>query len=75
MIYLTKTDPAQNMARFYILDVQPTLLGDWSLTKEWGRLGREGRQRNSSFSRRCDANVALTQELKRRLRRGYVVTH
>ena len=25
MIYLTKTDPARNMARFYVLDIQPTL--------------------------------------------------
>ena len=25
MIYLTKTDPARNMAHFYVLDIQPTL--------------------------------------------------
>jgi predicted DNA-binding WGR domain protein len=28
MIYLTKTEPARNMARFYGLDIQPTLLGN-----------------------------------------------
>ena len=37
MIYLTKTDPACSMARFYSLDIQPTLFGEWALMKEWGR--------------------------------------
>jgi hypothetical protein len=38
MIYLTKTDPSRNMARFYVLDVQPTLFGEWALLKVWGRI-------------------------------------
>ena len=74
MIYLTKIERDENMARFYVLDVQPTLFGDWSLLKEWGRIGREGRQRIALFGKRCDANVALTREVKRRMGRGYVVT-
>jgi hypothetical protein len=36
MIYLTKTDPAHNMARFYTMALQPTLFGEWALLKEWG---------------------------------------
>lgn len=72
MIYMTKIDAAQNMARFYALDVQPTLFGDWSLTKEWGRIGRKGRQRMASFAKRSDADTALAAELKRRVRRGYI---
>ena len=31
MIYLTRTDPARNMARFYSMTLQPTLFGDWAL--------------------------------------------
>jgi predicted DNA-binding WGR domain protein len=39
MIYLTKRDTLKNMARFYLLDVQPTPFGDWVLVKAWGRIG------------------------------------
>ncbi len=42
MILLTKIDPEQNMARFYALDVQPTLFGEFVLLKEWGRIGSGG---------------------------------
>jgi predicted DNA-binding WGR domain protein len=49
MIYLTKTDPAQNMSRFYTLDIQPTLFGEWALLREWGRIGRAGQSRRALF--------------------------
>ena len=42
IIFMTKIDPAQT--RFYILNVQSLLFGDWSLVKEWGRIGLAGQQ-------------------------------
>ncbi|WP_439399732.1 WGR domain-containing protein [Bradyrhizobium sp. PMVTL-01] len=27
------------MARSYKLDIQPTLFGEWSFVREWGRIG------------------------------------
>ena len=33
MIYLTRTDPARNMAGFYSMTLQPTLFGDWALLR------------------------------------------
>jgi len=30
------------MARFYKIDVQPTLFGEWAAVREWGRFGRAG---------------------------------
>ena len=74
MIYLTKTDPGRNMARFYSLDVQPTLFGEWALMKEWGRIGRRGQIRSALFAKLSEAEAALGRELKRRDRRGYAVT-
>jgi hypothetical protein len=41
-VLLTRIDRAQNMARFYKLDVQPTLFGEWALVCEWGRIGQDG---------------------------------
>lgn len=40
-VELHRLDPARNMARFYRLDVQPSLFG-WSVVSEWGRIGRPG---------------------------------
>ena len=36
---LVHIDADKNMARFYKLVVQPTLFGEWSLVREWGRMG------------------------------------
>ena len=41
-INLVRIDEGRNMARFYKLDVQPTLFGEWSLVREWARTGRSG---------------------------------
>jgi len=71
MIYLTKTDPAQNMARFYSLDIQPTLFGEWALMKEWGRIRRSGQCRSALFAGLAEAETALNRELRRRDQRGY----
>lgn len=35
-LYLERIDPAFGMARFYVVMVQPNLLG------EWGRIGQGG---------------------------------
>ena len=71
MIYLTKIDPVKNMARFYALDVQPTLFGEWALVKEWGRIGRAGQGRSSLYGEKDQAEAGLAREVGRRIRRGY----
>lgn len=72
MIYLTKIDPAKNQARFYIIDVQPTLFGEWALVRQWGRIGAEGRKRSRFYPARPEAEAAMSSELRRRSQRGYV---
>ena len=71
MIYLTKRDPAKNLARFYVLDLQPNLFGEWSLVREWGRIGRAGQGRSALYGEKSQAEAGLARELKRRIRRGY----
>jgi predicted DNA-binding WGR domain protein len=41
--HLHKRDPDRNMARFYRVDVQPTLFGEASVARSWGRIGTAGR--------------------------------
>jgi predicted DNA-binding WGR domain protein len=42
-VILHRIDPTRNMARFYVLDVQPDLFGCILLVKSWGRVGGRGR--------------------------------
>ena len=55
-IVLTRVDPIENMARFYKLDVQPTLFDEWSLIREWGRIGQSGNVQVEIFGTRGTAD-------------------
>lgn len=49
MTTLYRIDPKANMARFYALDIQPTLFGEWTLTREWGRIGHSSQALIQTF--------------------------
>jgi predicted DNA-binding WGR domain protein len=36
MAFLTRTDPIRNIDWFYVVDITPTLFGEWALPREWG---------------------------------------
>ena len=57
MIYPTKTDPANNMARFYTMALQPTLFGDWA------RIGSAGRLVSCRFASDREAALARAEHL------------
>ncbi|TDK45724.1 WGR domain-containing protein [Antarcticimicrobium luteum] len=64
--------PADNMARFYRLEIQPTLFGDWSLRRSWGRIGTFGRARVERFATAEAALAAARRLAEAKCRRGYV---
>lgn len=70
-ILLERIDPAQNMARYYVLSIEPTLFGDSALVREWGRIGSSSQRRSEFFRQPSDAHLALDIWLKRKRRRGY----
>lgn len=70
-ILLERIDPTQNMARYYVLSIEPTLFGDSALVREWGRIGSSGQRRSELFPQPSDAHPALDTWLKRKRRRGY----
>jgi predicted DNA-binding WGR domain protein len=72
-ITLHRTDPARNMCRFYRLDVQPDLFGEWCVVREWGRIGQSGQMRVVPYSTMTEAQTALEQQRRIKERRGYVV--
>jgi len=70
-IVLYRIDASKHMHRFYRLDVQPDLFGQWCLMREWGRIGSTGQTRNIPFSTSHDAEAALTNQRRAKERRGY----
>lgn len=72
LLVLERRDPARNMARFYVLSLEPTLFGDdVALVREWGRLGRQGRRRIDLYADGAIASEALEAWLQRKVGRGY----
>lgn len=71
--YLEKRVPAQNLARFYRMEVLPNLFGSWTLYREWGRIGQGGQVRMEWFEDKEQAIVVLVTIESIKRRRGYWV--
>lgn len=71
-ITLTRKDATRNLYRFYRLDVQPDLFGDWCLVKGWGRIGCPGKVRFTPFPTAPEAQAALERQRRAKTQRGYV---
>ena len=70
-LVLHRCDPSCNMARYYVLSIEPSLFGDATLIREWGRLGRPGQRRVELYENQSCAAEALETWLQRKQRRGY----
>ena len=71
-VNLTRTDHARRMARFYVLDVQPDLFGQWCFVREWGRIRRPGQMRSVPCPTEQEAHAALARQRRVKERRGYL---
>ena len=72
-LVLDRFDPACNMARYYVLAIEPSLFGDASLIREWGRIGQPGQKRIELYETQPKAVEALETWLQRKRRRGYLL--
>jgi len=70
-LMLYRIDPARNMRRYYRLELQQDLLGQWLLTREWGRIGCRGQTRLVSFDCFTDAYQSLIACENDKRHRGY----
>lgn len=71
--YLEKLDSEKNLARFYSLTILPNLFGEWSLQREWGRIGRNGQIRITFFPTQHQAMHAFQRIRTAKLKRGYSI--
>ena len=72
-LVLHRCDPSCNMARYYVLAIEPSLFGDATLIREWGRIGRPGQRRVELYENQSCAVEALETWLQRKRRRGYLL--
>jgi predicted DNA-binding WGR domain protein len=70
-IYLERHQPARRMHRYYRLTVEPNLFGEWSLVREWGRIGKPGRSMIDLHVTEQDAWAAMQHKGHEKRRRGY----
>ncbi len=70
-IHLRRVDGQRRMARFYSISLEPTLWGDFSVERSWGRIGTRGRTRLDLFADRRLALAHFLEILKRKTGRGY----
>ncbi|RWI54759.1 MAG: WGR domain-containing protein [Mesorhizobium sp.] len=70
-VFLRRVDAARNMARYYVLSLQPTLFGEVSVVRQWGRIGTRGRPKVDIFEDGRQAATALAQLASRKVKRGY----
>lgn len=70
-LYIERIDATKNMARYYALSIPPTLFGEVSLLRSWGRIACRGQQKIHLFQDERQA-VSLFLELAlQKRKRGY----
>ena len=63
-IVLFRIDPTVNMARFYRVEIAPTLFGEISVLRNWGRIGTQGRMNVETCATPEEADRTAAQTLR-----------
>lgn len=70
-MHLTRTEPENNLHRFYRMEIVRGLFGDWGLVRAWGRISGDGRGRTDWYDTEADAEAARLTLQGRKAKRGY----
>lgn len=70
-LHIQRVDPNRNMARYYELSLEPTLFGEISLVRAWGRIGRRGQRRVDLFATEKRAVEVFLEILRKKRAKGY----
>ena len=69
--HLQRRDPDRNMGRFYQVDLAPTIFGESSVIRSWGRIGTRGRTALETCSTLEAAEASSRRTIRAKLKRGY----
>lgn len=70
-LYVERTDPARNMARYYAMEITETLFGEACLTRTWGRIGASDQAKTHLFDREEEAVQLFLHFTKQKHARVY----
>jgi predicted DNA-binding WGR domain protein len=70
-LVLERRNPARNLYRFYRLSVERNLFGEWSLVRQWGRIGQTGCARRDLYATWEEAHHAFCHLQRAKRQRGY----
>jgi len=70
-VYMERHDSAKNLHRFYQVVVIAGLFDDWSVVREWGRVGSPGTLRFDPFDAYDDAINYAKKIVNQKLKKGY----
>lgn len=70
-IYCQRVDDTKNMARYYMISIQPTLFGEIAVVRHWGRIGRAGGEKIEVFETEQEATAHFLDIARRKRARGY----
>ncbi len=72
-IDMRRINPSLNMNRFYSVELTKDLFGQTGVHRQWGRFGAWGRHRHDWYATQAEAESALSDLVKRKLARGYII--
>jgi predicted DNA-binding WGR domain protein len=70
-LYIERTEPTLNMARYYQISIEPTLFGGVSLSRSWGRIGCHGQSIVHLFDDERPAVTLFLELAAKKRKRGY----
>jgi predicted DNA-binding WGR domain protein len=70
MISLERHNPTRRMHRYYRLRVERNLFGEWSLVREWGRIGQPSRRMIDLHATAQGAQAAMSARGRRNAAAG-----
>ncbi len=70
-VLLHRIDVSKNMARFYAMQLRPTLLSETAVVRHWGRIGTQGQMRLDTFKSHAEAHTVIVRLHAKKSRRGY----
>lgn len=74
-VYMERSDPTRNLARFYQVEIHPTLFGEWAVIRRWGRIGTYGNMRQDCFASLSEARDSHSLRVANKHRRGYTAAN
>lgn len=72
-IDMRRIDPSLNMNRFYSVELIKDLFGQHGVHRQWGRFGTWARNRHDWYATQSEAESALSDLVKKKLARGYLI--